>query len=39
MPGSQTTQGRLDTRAGVSDHIAFRVAYSVGTLRLITLWQ
>jgi hypothetical protein len=36
MPGSQTTQGRLDIRAGVSDRIAFRVGYLVGTLRFIT---
>jgi hypothetical protein len=36
MPGSQTTQGRLDTRAGVSDRVAFRVSYLVGTLREIT---
>jgi hypothetical protein len=36
MPGSQTTQGRLDTRAGVSDRVAFRVSYLVGTLSKIT---
>jgi len=36
MPGSKTTQGRQDTRAGVSDHIAFRVTYGVGTLGVIT---
>jgi hypothetical protein len=36
MPGSKTTQGRQDTRAGVSDHIAFRETYSVGTLGIIT---
>ncbi len=36
MPGSQTTQGRLDTRAGVSDRVAFRVSYLVGALRFIT---
>ena len=36
MPGSQTTQGRPDTRADVSDHVAFHVSYRVGTLRLIT---
>jgi hypothetical protein len=32
MPGSQTTQGRLDTRADVSSHVAFRQTYVVGTL-------
>jgi len=31
MPGSQTTQGRLNTRAVVSICIAFRVTYRVGT--------
>jgi hypothetical protein len=36
MPGSQTTQGRSDARAGVSDRAAFRVNYRVGTLREIT---
>jgi hypothetical protein len=36
MPGSQTTQGRLDTRAEVSDHVAFRDTYGVGTLSKIT---
>jgi hypothetical protein len=36
MPGSQTTQGRLDTCAGVSDRVAFRVTYRVGTLSKIT---
>src|SRR5882672_9768928 len=36
MPGSQTTQGRLDTRAGVSGRVAFRVSYLVGALRFIT---
>jgi hypothetical protein len=36
MPGSQTTQGRLDTRAGVSDRFAFRESYLVGTLSKIT---
>jgi hypothetical protein len=36
MPGSQTTQGRSDTRADVSAHVAFRKTYSVGTLRKIT---
>jgi hypothetical protein len=36
MPGSRTTQGQLDTRAGVSDHVAFRVSYLVGALRKIT---
>jgi hypothetical protein len=36
MPGSQTTQGRLDTRDGVSGRVAFRVTYRVGTLRNIT---
>jgi hypothetical protein len=33
MPGSQTTQGRSDTRAGASSHLAFRGTYGVGTLR------
>ena len=32
MPGSQTTQGRLDTCAGVSDHVAFHESYRVSTL-------
>jgi hypothetical protein len=32
MRGSQTTQGRLDTRADVSNHVAFRQTYAVGTL-------
>jgi hypothetical protein len=36
MPGSQTTQGRLDTCAGVSDCVAFRETYPVGTLNKIT---
>jgi hypothetical protein len=36
MPGSQTTQGRFDTCAGVSDRVAFRVTYRVGTLSKIT---
>ncbi len=36
MPGSQTTQGRSDTRAGVSARLAFRQTYGVGTLRFIT---
>jgi len=36
MPGSQTTQGRLDTRADVPIRVAFRVTYLVGTLRFIT---
>ena len=36
MPGSQTTQGRLDTRADMSDRVAFRVSYLVGALRFIT---
>ena len=36
MPGSQTTQGRSDTRADVSVRVAFRDTYSVGTLRDIT---
>ena len=36
MPGSQTTQGRLDTCADVSDRVAFRVTYLVGALRFIT---
>jgi len=33
MPGSQTTQGRSDTRAGASFRLAFRDTYGVGTLR------
>ena len=33
MPGSQTTQGRSDTRADVSVRVAFRVSYLVSTLR------
>src|SRR5271165_5641305 len=36
MPGSQTTQGRSDTRANVSDHVAFHETYGVGALRFIT---
>jgi hypothetical protein len=36
MPGSQTTQGRLDTCDGVSGCVAFRQSYGVGTLRKIT---
>jgi hypothetical protein len=36
MPGSQTTQGRLDTCSGVSDRVAFRETYLVGTLRFNT---
>jgi hypothetical protein len=36
MPGSQTTQGRPDTRADVSGHVAFRDTYGVGTPRFIT---
>ena len=36
MPGSQTTQGRSDTRDDVSDRVTFRVSYLVGTLRFIT---
>ncbi len=32
MPGSQTTQGRSDTRDDVSGHVAFRDTYGVGTL-------
>ena len=36
MPGSKTTQGRSNTRAGVSDRVAFRVSYLVGALREIT---
>jgi hypothetical protein len=36
MPGSQTTQGRLDARDDVSDRVAFRVSYLVGTLIFIT---
>ena len=33
MPGSQTTQGRSDTRVDVSDRVAFHETYGVGTLR------
>src|SRR5271169_3828672 len=33
MPGSQTTQGRSDARAGAPARLAFRDTYSVGTLR------
>ena len=36
MPGSQTTQGRSDTRAGASSRLAFRQTYGVGTLWKIT---
>jgi len=36
MPGSQTTQGRSDTRAGASSRVAFRETYGVGTLDEIT---
>jgi hypothetical protein len=36
MPGSQTTQGRSDTCADVSGHVAFRDTYGVGTPRFIT---
>ena len=36
MPGSQTTQGRSDTRAGAPSRVAFRDTYGVGTLRKIT---
>jgi hypothetical protein len=33
MPGSQTTQGRSDTRTSVPARVAFRQTYGVGTLR------
>jgi hypothetical protein len=36
MPGSQTTQGRRGTRVSVSNRVAFRVSYRVGTLGNIT---
>jgi hypothetical protein len=36
MPGSQTTQGQLDTRDSASNCAAFRNSYGVGTLRKIT---
>ena len=36
MPGSQTTQGRSDTRADVPSRIAFRATYRVGTPEIIT---
>ena len=36
MPGSQTTQGRSDTRADVPARVAFRETYRVGTLEIIT---
>jgi hypothetical protein len=36
MPGSQTTQGRLDTRDDVPDRVAFRETYLVGALRFNT---
>ena len=36
MPGSQTTQGRSDTRAGASSRLAFRKAYGVGAPRFNT---
>ena len=36
MPGSRTTQGRSDTRAGASSRVAFRETYGVGTLDEIT---
>jgi hypothetical protein len=36
MPGSQTTQGRSDTRVDVSGRVAFRQTYGVGTLKEIT---
>ena len=31
MPGSSTTPGRPDARAGASEHVAFRYTDSVGT--------
>ena len=31
MPGSTTTPGRPDARAGASEHVAFRYTDSVGT--------
>ena len=36
MPGSQTTQGRSDTRGDVPARFAFRQTYGVGALREIT---
>ncbi len=36
MPGSQTTWGRSNARADVSDRVAFRVSYRVGTPGIIT---
>jgi hypothetical protein len=36
MPGSQTTQGRSDTRGDVSARVAFHETYGVGALRFIT---
>ena len=36
MPGSQTTQGQMDARDGVSIHVALRQSYGVGTLGNIT---
>jgi hypothetical protein len=36
MPGSQTTQGRSDTRDDAPYRLAFRVSYRVGTLSKIT---
>ena len=36
MPGSQTTQGRSDTRGGAPDRVAFHAPNGVGTLRNIT---
>jgi hypothetical protein len=36
MPGSQTTQGRSDTRDHVSARVAFHETYGVGALRFIT---
>ena len=36
MPGSQTTQGQMDARDGVSIHVAFHQGYGVGTPEIIT---
>src|SRR5579872_7001755 len=36
MPGSQTTQSRVDTCDSVSTRVAFRETYCVGTLKKIT---
>jgi hypothetical protein len=36
MPGSQTTRGQADTRAGVSVGVAFHETYRVGTPEKIT---